>query len=46
MPVATSAADAKVMLDALEAGTDGVVLKTNNVSEVIAFHDDDVQSCA
>ncbi|BDA42244.1 3-dehydroquinate synthase [Coccomyxa sp. Obi] len=34
MPVATSAADAKVMLEALEAGTDGVVLKTNNAAEV------------
>ncbi len=37
MPVATSAADAKVMLEALEAGTDGVVLKTNSAAEVIAF---------
>ncbi len=45
MPVATSAADAKVMLEALEAGTDGVVLKTNNAAEVVC-HDHSVQSCA
>lgn len=32
--MATSAADAKVMLEALEAGADGVVLATESPAEV------------
>jgi 3-dehydroquinate synthase class II len=35
LPVARSAEDAKVMLEALEAGTDGVVLATDDPSQVV-----------
>ncbi|EIE20726.1 DHQS-domain-containing protein, partial [Coccomyxa subellipsoidea C-169] len=34
MPIATSAADAKIMLEALETGTDGVVLRTDTAAQV------------
>lgn len=33
MPIATSAEDARIMLEALEAGTDGVVLKTQDPAQ-------------
>jgi 3-dehydroquinate synthase class II len=35
MPIVTSAADARVMLEALEAGTDGVVLQTDDAAQVL-----------
>jgi 3-dehydroquinate synthase class II len=35
MPIATSAADAKIMLEALETGTDGVVLRTDTAAQVV-----------
>ena len=38
LPVATSAGDAKVMLEALEAGTDGVVLHTQEPEQASRAH--------
>lgn len=35
LPVARSAADARVMLEALEAGTDGAVLQTEDPAQVV-----------
>ncbi len=37
LPVVTSAADARVMLEALEAGTDGAVLRTDSPAEARPF---------
>ena len=37
MPIATSAEDARVMLEALEAGTDGVVLQTQEPAQASSY---------
>ena len=38
LPIARSAEDAKVMLEALEAGTDGVVLHTQEPAQASSLH--------
>ena len=38
LPIARSAEDARVMLEALEAGTDGVVLHTQEPAQASSLH--------
>ena len=38
LPIARSAEDARVMLEALEAGTDGVVLHTQEPTQASSLH--------